>query len=126
VYLQDPETLERRSIGSIAAASLGQPGWMHDFAVGQHHAVLVESPLFFDIPAVIANRVAPYQLAMWKPEEGTRVHVLPLDGSGKVGGTGQGTSQVLCLSIGFPCRVLSLSTEPEVPWYWGKDIRGCI
>jgi hypothetical protein len=32
-------------------------------------------------------------------------------------GSLQGTSQVLCLSTGFPCQVLSLSTKPEVPWF---------
>jgi hypothetical protein len=33
-----------------------------------------------------------------------------------------GSSQVLRLSTGFPYKVLSLSTKPEVPWY---SVRTC-
>jgi hypothetical protein len=32
-------------------------------------------------------------------------------------GSDQGNSQVLPLSTGFPCKVLFLSTKPEVPWF---------
>lgn len=53
-------------------------GYMiHDFAVTEHYVVLVVGPATLDLQAVLAGGSA----LQWRPELGTRIAVIPRDGS---------------------------------------------
>jgi carotenoid cleavage dioxygenase len=56
--------------------ALAAPTMIHDFVLTDRHLVFVIGPVVFDLPAM-AQGGSPLQ---WKPELGTRIGVLPLDG----------------------------------------------
>ena len=58
------------------------PCWVHDIAATQRHLIIVETPLFMDMPSLVTGAPAPYIFMGWRPQEGTRVLVVALDGSG--------------------------------------------
>ena len=49
---------------------------MHDFAITESSVVVVDSPLLFDLPGVMAGG-PPFR---WDPEHGTRIGIMPRDG----------------------------------------------
>ncbi len=58
-----------------ATLDLPAPVMMHDFVITEHHAVFLDSPIVLDV----ANMgVGP--MAQWRPENGTRIGVLPRRG----------------------------------------------
>ncbi len=53
-------------------------GYMiHDFAITEHHLVLTVGPALFDLDAMLTGGA----VLQWKPELGTRMAVIPRDGS---------------------------------------------
>jgi carotenoid cleavage dioxygenase-like enzyme len=44
--------------------------------------VLLEQPLYISLPSMMLGTPASHIFMNWAPEDGTRVHVVPLDGSG--------------------------------------------
>lgn len=70
-----------RSDGTGAAPvpidGVGRPVMVHDAALTEHYLVLVLAPLFFDPRAALGEGA----LLSWEPESGTRVAVVPRDGS---------------------------------------------
>jgi len=83
VYVQDMRTLKRRQVAYIPDRDPLNPAWVHDFAVTGRHAVIFEMPLLFNMPALMLGENNRDHLFMdWKPELGTRIHVVALDGSG--------------------------------------------
>ncbi|KAG2488935.1 hypothetical protein HYH03_012556 [Edaphochlamys debaryana] len=84
VFLQDPVTLRREKIAFVKDRDPAAPCWIHDMAATDRHLVIVEPPLYFAMRALLLNTRAPYVFADWRPETGTRVHVVALDGSGVV------------------------------------------
>src|SRR6266851_5203243 len=56
--------------------SLQAPTMIHDFVLTERHLVLVASPAIFDIAAAEAGQ----SVIQWRPELGTRIGVLGLDG----------------------------------------------
>ena len=57
------------------------PCWVHDLAVTRNHVVIVESPMFISLPALMSMAESEYIFMDWRPEQGTRVHVVPLNES---------------------------------------------
>lgn len=55
---------------------LPAPIMMHDFLITEHHAVFMDSPVVFDMNAVGTGD----PLMAWRPENGTRLGVLPRRG----------------------------------------------
>ncbi|HUO48845.1 MAG TPA: carotenoid oxygenase family protein [Acidimicrobiales bacterium] len=55
---------------------LPNPVMIHDFAVTEHHAVFLDSPAIFDVPAMVRGE----PMMHWAPEAGTRIGVLPRRG----------------------------------------------
>ena len=55
------------------------PCWVHDLAVTRNHVVIVESPMFISLPALMSMADSEYIFMDWRPEQGTRVHVVPLN-----------------------------------------------
>ena len=51
---------------------------IHDFAITEHHLLLLVAPLVFDVDAMLAGG----PLLAWKPEQGCRLAVIRRDGSG--------------------------------------------
>jgi carlactone synthase/all-trans-10'-apo-beta-carotenal 13,14-cleaving dioxygenase len=82
VYRQDPATLQRTEIAFIADRNPLAPAWVHDFAISEHYAIICETPLYFSMPSLVLGTSTDYTFMDWKPQDGTRVHVVPLDGSG--------------------------------------------
>jgi len=54
------------------------PCWVHDLAVTRDHVVIVEPPMFISLPSLMSLAESDYVFMDWKPEMGTRVHVVPL------------------------------------------------
>ncbi|HEX5585988.1 MAG TPA: carotenoid oxygenase family protein, partial [Acidimicrobiia bacterium] len=67
--------------GTVARAETEVDGvdrgyMIHDFAITEHHLVLMLGPAVFDIDAMMSGG----QVLAWKPELGTRFAVIPRDG----------------------------------------------
>ncbi|MBM9474826.1 carotenoid oxygenase family protein [Nakamurella flavida] len=58
-------------------AGVDRPVMIHDMALTEHSVVLVLSPLFFDVMAAMRGG----SMLSWEPDEGTRVAIVPRDGS---------------------------------------------
>ncbi|KAG2425931.1 hypothetical protein HXX76_013305 [Chlamydomonas incerta] len=84
VYLQDPVSLKRQQIAFIRDRDPFAPCWVHDMSVTRSHLVVVESPVFINMQSLVLGEPRPYVFMDWRPEAGTRVHVIALDGSGVV------------------------------------------
>ena len=79
VYKLDPVTLKRTEIAFIPDRNPASPAWVHDFAVTENHVVIVETPIFVNIASMTFGIETDYAFSMeWKPQEGTRVFVVPL------------------------------------------------
>ena len=57
------------------------PVWVHDFPATEQHAVIVEYPLYMNLSSLMFNTKSDYLFMNWKPEDGTLVHLVTLDGS---------------------------------------------
>ena len=66
---------EGRLVHSVAL-EVPAPVMMHDFVITEHHAVFLDSPIVFDIANLGSGPVV-----QWRPEQGTRIGVLPRFGS---------------------------------------------
>ncbi len=55
-----------------AKIDIPAPVMMHDFVITEHHAVFLDSPIVFDV----AN-LGSGPMVQWRPENGTRVGVMP-------------------------------------------------
>ena len=58
--------------------TLPGPSMMHDFAITEHHIVFLDMPVVYDL-ALVGTRPFP---AVWKPEYGARIGVMPRAGTG--------------------------------------------
>lgn len=61
----------------VALGGVDRPVMIHDMALTEHYVVAVLGPLFFDVSAVVTGG----SLLSWEPEAGTRVALVPRDGS---------------------------------------------
>lgn len=83
VYRQDPVTLKRTQIAFIRDWDPLSPCWVHDVAASRDHLVIVENPAFMRLTPLLTGSVE--SCLDWKPELGSRVHVVPLrPGAGEV------------------------------------------
>lgn len=86
VYLEDRETCVRTPVATIPLRSGSiSPCWMHAFPCTDAYAVLAEQPMPMALAGGALTASAPYYIFDFKPEWGTRYHVVPLP---PVGGTG--------------------------------------
>jgi beta,beta-carotene 9',10'-dioxygenase len=82
VYARRGDEAQRRVLASIKAR---HPAYMHSFGMTERHVVLVEFPLVVD-PLRLALSGRPFiENYRWEPERGTRIHLVPLDGSEPLG-----------------------------------------
>lgn len=81
---QDPRTLERTEIAFVADRNPLAGAWIHDFAISQNYAIICETPLYFNLGSLLLGTPCEYIFLDWAPSDGTRVHVVSLDGSKKV------------------------------------------
>jgi carlactone synthase/all-trans-10'-apo-beta-carotenal 13,14-cleaving dioxygenase len=58
------------------------PAWLHDFAATDKYAVLLEQPLYMSLASLLLGSPASHLFMNWLPQDETRVHLVPLDGSG--------------------------------------------
>ncbi|GAX75777.1 hypothetical protein CEUSTIGMA_g3220.t1 [Chlamydomonas eustigma] len=84
VYREDPVSLNRKQIAFIRDRDPGSPCWVHDIAVSMNYLVIVEPPAFIDLAAIMSLKEADLGFLAWRPDLGTRVYVVPLNGSGPV------------------------------------------
>lgn len=82
VWLRGADDATRRVIGRVAAR---KPAYVHSFGLTERHVVLVEGPFVVD-PLKLALAGKPFiENFRWEPERGTRVTLVPLDGSAPLG-----------------------------------------
>ncbi|MFJ9817300.1 carotenoid oxygenase family protein [Streptomyces sp. NPDC101151] len=63
--------------GPVPVDGLDEPMMIHDMALTARYLVLVLAPVFFDLSAALGGG----SLIDWRPEAGTRVALIPRDGS---------------------------------------------
>ena len=72
-------TVARREIvASLPHRHALSPAWIHDFPSTENYAILVESPLYFNLSSLMLDVETPYIFMDWRPEERTRVRVIRL------------------------------------------------
>ncbi|KAF5842235.1 carotenoid oxygenase [Dunaliella salina] len=81
VFKQDATTLQRKEIAFIRDQDPGAPAWVHDMGYSGNHIIICEIPLFFNLAALVTGETREYMMFDWKPELGSRIHLVPLDGS---------------------------------------------
>lgn len=70
--------LERCHIATVPHRHPAAPAWVHDFPVSSRYAVIPEMPLYFNLLSLLTGGSTDYVFTDWKPEEGTRLHVIDL------------------------------------------------
>lgn len=70
-----PDGAARRA--PTAVPGVDRPAMIHDMALTERFLVLVVAPLYFDMAAAMSGGA----LLTWRPEDGTRVALIPRDGS---------------------------------------------
>lgn len=64
------------------------PCWVHDMAATRCHLIIVEPPLYMDMPSLVTGSPRPYIFMNWRPE--VRGGGLRPEGFGGGGGGGGG------------------------------------
>jgi carotenoid cleavage dioxygenase len=64
--------------GPTPVARVDRGFMIHDFAITEHYVVLVVGPAVLDVEAMLTGGA----VLQWRPELGTRIAVIPKDGSG--------------------------------------------
>lgn len=82
VFRQDPVTLQRTQIAFIPDRNPLAPAWVHDMALSSRHLIIVENPMYFNLPSLMTGSNTKHMSMDWVPQDGTKVHVVALDGSG--------------------------------------------
>ncbi|MEW5309016.1 MAG: hypothetical protein WDW38_000930 [Sanguina aurantia] len=78
VYKQDPNTLKREEIAFIRDRHPLAPAWVHDMCMTANHLVIVEPPLYFNVPALLLGIEREFVFMDWQPKDSTCVHVVSL------------------------------------------------
>lgn len=86
VYLEDATTCTRTPVAKLPLWRGIAPCWMHAFPATDAFACLAEQPLPMALTSGALTASAPLYLFDWKPEWGTRYHVVPLPAVGGGGG----------------------------------------
>jgi len=63
VYRQKNGTFDREEIAFIPHLDGNAPAWIHDFALSANYAVVVETPLYFNLISLVTGR--PLQPFPW-------------------------------------------------------------
>lgn len=84
--------LHRQSVGGVSREKIvtvphryrSSPAWIHSFACSLHHAVIPETPLYFDLMSLTTGESTDHVFMNWKPEDGVLLHLAPLSESCRV------------------------------------------
>lgn len=75
----------REKIAAVPFQRPTSPTWVHDLAVSEHYAVVVQNPVHYNIRAMVSGSSTQDGVVFnWRPRQGSLLHVVPLDGSGPV------------------------------------------
>jgi carlactone synthase/all-trans-10'-apo-beta-carotenal 13,14-cleaving dioxygenase len=88
----------REKIATIPHKRPLSPAWIHDFPGSKKYIVIPESPLYFNLGALMLGSTTDHIFLDWVPEEGTRLHVVDVtnyDGTTKISGFGGGGAQIV-------------------------------
>jgi len=89
LYRTSPDSPRKREkIATVPYAVPTSPTWIHQVAVTEHYAVVVQNPVFFDIKAMVLGNAGEFMAFKWLPELGTTIHVVPLDYNNEVDSSG--------------------------------------
>jgi carlactone synthase/all-trans-10'-apo-beta-carotenal 13,14-cleaving dioxygenase len=75
----------REKIATIPHKRPLSPAWIHDFPGSKKYIVIPESPLYFNLGALMLGTSTDYLFLDWVPEEGTRLHVVDISNSSSGG-----------------------------------------
>ncbi|KAK9817179.1 hypothetical protein WJX72_010704 [[Myrmecia] bisecta] len=79
VFRQAANSHVRQKIAEVPLSQSPTPSWIHTFPVTKNYAVVPEMPILFNLKAAAVGG-GEYVMFDWKPELGTKWHVVPLDG----------------------------------------------
>lgn len=54
------------------------PAWVHDMCMTDNYLVIVEPPLYFNVPALLLGTEREFVFMDWQAKDGTCVHVVSL------------------------------------------------
>jgi len=66
----------REKIATIPHKRPLSPAWIHDFPGSKKYIVIPETPLYFNLGALMLGTTTDHLFLDWVPEEGTRLHVV--------------------------------------------------
>lgn len=76
-----PSVLTEPQMSSSSPPSDSIPfGRSQSFPCSLKHAVLPEMPIYFDLQSLVTGVDADYVFTKWRPEDGTRIHLVPTVG----------------------------------------------
>jgi len=78
----------REKIATIPHRRPLSPAWIHDFPGSKKYTVIPESPLYFNLGALMLGSTTDHIFLDWVPEEGTRLHVVDVTNYNKHGANG--------------------------------------
>jgi len=78
VFRQRRGSMAREEVAFVPHIDGLAPAWIHDFALAANYAVIVESPLYINLGAMMLGKDTEHLFMDWRPERPTRVHVVSL------------------------------------------------
>ena len=124
VVVQDPGSLIRTPVASLAprrgqSPLLGRP-WVHEFPSAGRYAVVPEGSLPMDLVGALTGG-AKHFMFDWRPELGTRYHVVDLEGNPERGNSSTSTSTSTSPSSPNSSSPTSSSPLPVAPFFDHPD-----
>lgn len=80
VVKQKRDSHFREEIAKISLSQYPAPSWIHDFPITENYVIVPETPVYFNMLAALTLGSAPYVGFDWKPETGSILHLVPLNG----------------------------------------------
>jgi carlactone synthase/all-trans-10'-apo-beta-carotenal 13,14-cleaving dioxygenase len=70
----------RHEIAKIPLRHFPTASWIHDFTITDNYAIVPETPIEYNMAATLTLGSADYVMFDWKPQHGSRIHLVPLNG----------------------------------------------
>lgn len=84
VFRSQPGSEKRTILAKIKLRFFPNPCWIHDFPHTENYVIIPETPCIFDLKSLLVGGASEYVSTSWQGDKDVLLHVVPLDGSGKV------------------------------------------
>ena len=68
----------RTAVATVSHRRPLAPAWVHDFPASREHVVIPETPLYFNLGALMLGKSTDHIFLDWAPQDGTTLHVVRL------------------------------------------------